>query len=50
MEYAWLVIQSLDWSNIVLGLIVTGLTAAGVWARKRRKYIAALWVARRETA
>lgn len=50
MEYAWLVIQSLDWSNIVLGLIVTGLTAAGVWARKRRKYIAAWRAARRERA
>lgn len=50
MDYAWLVIQSLDWSSIVLGLIVAGLTAAGVWARKRRKYIAAWWVARRERA
>ena len=50
MDYAWLVIQSLDWSSIVLGLIVAGLTAAGIWARKRRKYIAAWWVARRERA
>lgn len=50
MDYAWLVIQSLDWSSIVLGLIVAGLTAAGVWARKRRKYLAAWWVARRERA
>lgn len=48
MDYAWLVIQSLDWSSIVLGLIVAGLTAAGVWVRKRRKRIAAWWVARRE--
>ena len=50
MDYVWLVIQSLDWSSIVLGLIVTGLTAAGVWVRKRRKSIAAWWVARREMA
>lgn len=50
MDYAWLVIQSLDWSSIVLGLIVAGLTAAGVWARKRRKNIARWWAARRERA
>lgn len=50
MDYAWLIIRSLDWSSIVLGLILAGLTAAGVWARKRRTYIAAWWVARRERA
>ena len=48
MEYMWLVIQSLDWSSITLGLILAGISALALYIRKRRKRIAAWWKARQE--
>lgn len=48
MEYMWLVIQSLDWSSIVLGLILAAVSGLAIFVRKRRKRIAAWWKARRE--
>lgn len=48
MEYMWLVIQSLDWSSITLGLILAGISALALFIRKRRKRIAAWWKARQE--
>lgn len=50
MNYAWLVIQSLDWSSIVLGLILATVTALGVWAKRRRKDLAKWWRLRKDAA
>ena len=47
MEYMWLVIQSLDWSSIVLGLILAGISGAFLFIRKRRKRINAWWEERK---
>ena len=47
MEYMWLVIQSLDWSSITLGLILAGISALALYIRKRRKRIKAWWAERR---
>ena len=50
MEYMWLVIQSLDWSNIVLGLILAAISGIALFVRKRRKRIKAWWAERQERA
>lgn len=48
MEYMWLVIQSLDWSSIVLGLILAAVSGLAIFVRKRRKRIAAWWEYRKK--
>lgn len=45
-DYFSLIWQSLDWSSIVLGLILAGLSALGLWLGKRRKDVG-MWLARR---
>lgn len=47
-DYLLVILESIDWSQIVLGLILAALSALTLWARKRRKEIAKWWVARRE--
>lgn len=50
MGNMWLIIQSLDWSSIVLGLILAAISGIAIFIRKRRKRIAAWWKARQEHA
>lgn len=50
METIWLIIQSLDWSSIVLGLILAAISGIAIFVRKRRKHIKAWLEARKERA